>query len=214
MILIRKCNISDEKDIMEICYKTGYLGEDLTGRGLFNDKLLFSYFFCLYYSRYESENCFVAVDTKEDKAVGYILGTCDTLKQRKRFLHKMGWRIFLRIIQVTIWNYPETVKSIFHLAKNVGVESGSRQIYKEYPAHLHINILPEYQRRGIGKKLIDAFENNIKHYASGIHLITSSRNVKAIPFYHKKGYTVVAQCNFNMWRDAGNTMRIIFAKKI
>jgi ribosomal protein S18 acetylase RimI-like enzyme len=214
MISVRKCNSSDKKDILDICYKTGYMGEDLTGLGLFDDKLLFGYFFCLYYPRYESNNCFVAVDTSEDKTVGYILGACDTLKQRRMFLLKMGWRIFVRIILVTIWNYPETVKFILHLATNPGIESGSRQMYIDYPAHLHINILAEYQRKGIGEKLLNAFENNIRHCASGVHLITTDGNVKAIPFYHKNGYRIIEQCHFNMWRNTRNSMRIVFAKKL
>lgn len=214
MILIRKCNISDEKDIMDICYKTGYLGEDMTELGLFNDKLLFGYFFCLYYPRYEPKNGFVAVDTDKGKAVGYVLGTCDTLKQRKRFLLKLGWKILMRIFLVTIWNYPETIRSIFQLAGNIGIERGLGQIYKEYPAHLHINILPEYQRTGIGEKLLNAFENNIRHCASGVHLITTGENVKAIPFYHKNGYSIMGQYSLNIWGSIGHITGIVFAKNL
>ena len=199
---------------MDICYKTGYMGEDMTGRDLFNDKLLFGYLFCLYYPRYEPENGFVAVDTDKGKVAGYILGTCDTLNQRKKLILKMGWRIFLRIIFVTIWNYPETIRSLFQFAGNIRTKVGFDQISREYPAHLHINILPGYQRMGIGEKLLNTFEDNIRHCARGIHLATTDENIKATPFYHKNGYTIIKRCKLNTWMGKRNVNSIIYAKKL
>jgi GNAT superfamily N-acetyltransferase len=42
------------------------------------------------------------------------------------------------------------------------------RLSQEYPAHLHIDILPRYQRRGLGGKLILAFVDKIKGLLSPI----------------------------------------------
>ena len=78
MVIIRKCRKSDAKDIMHVCYKTGYMGEDVTD--YFKDKKLFGLLFCLYYPKYATEYCFVAVD--KGRVVGYILGHPDTERRR------------------------------------------------------------------------------------------------------------------------------------
>lgn len=214
MLQIRKCKKSDESYIAEICYKTGYMREDLTNRGLFNDKVLFSYFFCYYYVMYETENCFVAEDTELNRPIGYIIGTPDTKRQRRRFIAKMSRRIAQRIISVTLWRYPETTRFLLHLIKSLKTEINGLSVSDDYPAHLHINILKEYQRMGIGEKLLNAFEDNISDYARGIHLSTTSRNIKAVPFYQKMGYKVAAESPSRMWKQVSTATDIIFVKKL
>ena len=60
MVLIRKCRKSDLAGIRNVCYKTGYMGEDASGH--FFDKTLFGFLNCCYYCKYEPEHCFVAED--------------------------------------------------------------------------------------------------------------------------------------------------------
>lgn len=212
MILIRKCEKSDMSAIMNICYKTGYMGEDLTGLNQFDDPILFSYLFCYYYVRYETQNCFVAVDSEKSQIAGYIIGTRNTKKQKKALFLKMGWRIIFRLLGTTAWRHPETIKTVLYFVKNLQPEEAMNQIYDEYPAHLHINILKEYQRMGIGEKLLTAFEGNIRNDVKGIHLHTTSHNSKAIPFYHKMGYSVIKEHQSRMWKDVEDFRSILFAK--
>jgi len=70
----------------------------------------------------------------------------------------------------------------------------SDDLNSEYPAHLHINVLPEFQHSGIGTQLIRHFEDHLRCLGiRGVHLETSSRNHKAIPFYLKQGYAIVKE---------------------
>ena len=112
-IIIREYQKNDESSILDICYKTGFMGDDLTDTNRFNDKTLFGYLFCVYYTRYESQNAFVAVDTESDKVIGYILGTENTLRQELNFIFRMGWRIFMRLFFYTSWRYPESFLGYF-----------------------------------------------------------------------------------------------------
>jgi GNAT superfamily N-acetyltransferase len=58
-----------------------------------------------------------------------------------------------------------------------------------YPAHLHINLLPDYQRKGYGTKLMNVFlgfmsEEGVK----GVHLGMVADNVNAEQFYYRSGF--------------------------
>ena len=60
----------------------------------------------------------------------------------------------------------------------------------EFPAHLHINISPSAQGKGIGGKLLDAFCEKLKSdKCPGVHIITApeSRNRQ---FYARHGFSL------------------------
>ncbi len=217
-IVIRPYRQTDEESVLDICYRTGYMGEDLTGRHSFNDRQLFGYLFCLYYLLYESNHCFVAEEkTGEAKVVGYIVGTADSKRQAIQFALKMVWRIALRLLLYTSWKHPESARAVFFLRKNAGVERSPQQLrlYEDYPAHLHINVLPEYQHCGVGSKLLDTFEDHMRRSnVPGIHLRTSNRNRKAVPFYYRKQYVLLSEEKLWIWEDAGDTKSLLFAKKL
>lgn len=214
-IIIRKYKSSDEKEIVNICHNTGYMGEDLTNNDIFNDVKLFGYLFCFYYIRYETHNCFVAVDKNNNKVVGYILGTLNTKKQESLFKKKMILKIALRSISYTIWKHPESIKALLFFIKSLDLKDEPKDLYKNYPAHLHINILPTYQHLGIGTMLISNFEKHVRsNNVVGIHLRTSNKNVKAIPFYGRNGFDVIYEKEAEVWKDVKNYKNMIFGKKL
>jgi ribosomal protein S18 acetylase RimI-like enzyme len=62
-----------------------------------------------------------------------------------------------------------------------------------YPAHLHVNLAPQFRDRGIGGQLIATFAADALHGgAPGMHVVTSadSRNVA---FYQRNGFAEVAR---------------------
>ena len=66
-----------------------------------------------------------------------------------------------------------------------------------YPAHLHVNLAPQFRNRGIGGALIAAFAADAARAgAPGMHVVTgaASRNVG---FYAKNGFREVARAAFN-----------------
>ena len=186
-IVIRNFVKQDEAGILNVCYHTGFLGEDLQDKNVFNDIKLFGYLFCIYYLRYEMENCFVAEDTNTNKVVGYIIGTMNSKKQKRLFLVRMSGRILLRVLAYTWWKYPETFKTILFFIKNGSSTRHPRSLLNEYPAHLHINTLAKYQHMGIGSNLLKEFEKQAKEsHVIGIHLETTDMNFKAVPFGAKR----------------------------
>lgn len=214
-IKIRQCIEDDLAAIADICYKTGFMGEDLTGSGRFNDKILFSYLFCLYYPLYEIDNCFVALDDDKNGIVGYILGSRNTIEQEKRFTRKMVSRIVFRMCTHTIFFHPESFSAVLSFMKSLELKEIEKTVYTKYPAHLHMNILPEYQKRGIGSMLIHTFEEYMNDKeVTGVHIWTSNKNVKAVPFYSKQGYEVIYERESNVWKGIEGYKDVIFGKII
>jgi ribosomal protein S18 acetylase RimI-like enzyme len=217
-ISIRPYQSSDESTIIEITYRTGLAGEDLTGRGYVDDARLWYLIFIGYYSRYEPENFFVAVDSESDQVVGFICGTPDTLTQEARFSKKMVPHITLRFFGYTSWRYPRTFKNIFDMMRNYlsGTENADNDpIIAKYPAHLHINLLPGFQGQGVGTRLMRHFEEHMRHLgAKGLHLGTSNQNFKAVPFYHKMGFEIVHESEIVPHPKLDGLRHLIFAKEL
>ncbi len=212
---VRRCTREDEAKITDICYRTGYMGENLTGKKIFNDKKLFGLLFCSYYLRYETENCFVVIDKRNNNTAGYIIGTMDSRKQLKNFELKMVWRIAIRLFFHTLWVHPESFKCTMGFLFNLDMKDEPENLHDEFPAHLHINISPEYQRSGIGTLLMDAFEKHIRdNSVKGIHLRTSNYNKKALAFYEKRGYTLLYEKEGRAWPGIKKYKNIILDKKL
>jgi len=58
-----------------------------------------------------------------------------------------------------------------------------------YPAHMHINVLPEMQRQGWGRRMIDQAVNHVRSEGGrGLHLGIDSRNDEARKFYRRVGF--------------------------
>ena len=63
---------------------------------------------------------------------------------------------------------------------------------KKYPAHLHIDILPDYQHMGAGTLLVNALKEHLKAKGSkGLMLSAGMGNKKAIAFYKKNNFRQV-----------------------
>lgn len=199
----------------EICYRTGYNGEDLTGTGRFNDHRLFGLLFSLYYTYHERANSFVAVDEDSGRIAGYLLGSLDTIAQEKRFSRLWTARIAARGLLVSWWRYRESFSAMWHFSSVVHTFPPLSHIHREYPAHLHINLLPGYQRRGVGGRLMEAMEARVRGAGiPGIHLITSDMNLKAVPFYLGRGYRILMELSPGIWSDAPEARGLVFGKKL
>lgn len=133
--------------------------------------------FCRYYLEKEPENCFVAVD-ENDRVIGYTYGSADYDKYQANFSE------YLKMV--------EEIESRRFLADAL-TEMYDHAIYKnDYPAHLHIDILPDYQSKGIGSKLIKAFCDNLREQnVKGVMLIVGTENEGARRFYERNGFILL-----------------------
>lgn len=133
--------------------------------------------YCDYYIEKEKHNCFVAADDS-DKAIGYVI--CS--ESFDSFIDTFEKEYLPRI--------PAEEKQYRTFAEESTV---FQEKYKSiYPAHLHIGILPEYQRMGIGHKLLDTLISHLREKGlSGVMLTVNAENKKGIAFYEKYGFTLI-----------------------
>lgn len=169
MCTIRTYQLKDREQVKKICLNTG---ADMPSKGeAFDDAMLQS--FCYYYIEQEPENCFVAADERDD-AVGYVICAADFDTWEQRFNE-----LYLSV----------TANDIAKIIGRTTIDI-LRPFSKEYPAHLHIDISPDYQKKGLGKKLIDALIEHLKSRGvRGLLLNVSADNESGIGFYKKYGFT-------------------------
>jgi ribosomal protein S18 acetylase RimI-like enzyme len=210
-----RCAVRGDADgIARVCWHTGYHGENLQGSGRFDDRRLFALLFARYYPLYEPHNAFVAVDTN-GRVAGYILGTTDSRTQARRFRRRMVPRIVFRAAAVSWWRHPESFRALSHFSRVSAAQTVPDDVYERYPAHLHINLLAEFQRGGAGSVLMELFEAHVRAAgAAGVHLLTSERNLKAVPFYQRHGYALERTLTPGLWPDAPEVHGLLFAKKL
>jgi ribosomal protein S18 acetylase RimI-like enzyme len=78
------------------------------------------------------------------------------------------------------------------LSEPVGFEAFANAAW-EYPAHLHVNLAPQFRNRGIGARLIGAFASDaLLAGAPGMHVVTSSDS-RNVGFYTRNGFAEVAR---------------------
>lgn len=92
----------------------------------------------------------------------------------------------------------EVMRSIVHQPELM-LNEEFPDLIRQFPAHLHIDILDDWQRKGWGKKLIEALCDELRaEGVKGVHLGMVGTNYGAITFYEKLGFR-----RFNGVMDGG-----------
>lgn len=185
-IEIRKFQLSDLESLYKICLLTGDRGNDAID--LYEEPNLLGDFYAAPYAILEPELTFIV--TVNNVPSGYILGTKDS----EEFAIRCELEWFPRLRKK--YNLPE--KSDNSVNANVIrlIHSGYKlkEELKDYPAHLHINLLYLTRGMGLGRKLISKFIDELKlKGVSALHLEVGKKNEGAIAFYRKVGFHVIKE---------------------
>ena len=191
-IVVRQAVPSDLPYLYEICLKTGDRGKDASAQ--FSDPYLIGHYYIAPYPLYHKGICFVA--EYERRPRGYIAAVPDTAA----FMQWMEeyWLVPLR--KRFPKPFPESCsekeKNIFSLIhkQHYPVDINILPRLADYPAHLHIDLLPDIQRKGIGRTLMKSlFTELLRQGVSGLHLGVGPENRGAIDFYKKTGFSVLEE---------------------
>jgi ribosomal protein S18 acetylase RimI-like enzyme len=186
LLEIRPFQKSDEAAMRRICLLTGENGGDATA--LYADTELLSDIYAIPYTVLDPELCFVAVDGESDRVVGYIVGTADSARFAQRFKDEWLPRVSGRH-QAPPEESDRGKDAQAAMAWNLHHPWTDPRLAEDYPAHLHIDLLPEAQGKGGGRALMETYLNAArKHGARGVHLYVSRRNTNAQAFYVRLGF--------------------------
>lgn len=187
MYTIRKYRPADREALRKICMETADKSLKKSRRLLNAVPLIYND----YFTDCEPENIFVAAD-ENDIAVGYIICASDT----KRFLREMR----RRYMPAAAKQHPEML--FVALAYVAAVLRHG----KNYPAHLHIDILPDYQHVGAGTALIDALRAHLsEHGVDTVYINSMTYDTPAYGFYKKYGFTEAGKLGFGFFTLAVST---------
>ncbi|MBX6372572.1 MAG: GNAT family N-acetyltransferase [Acidothermus sp.] len=183
---VREYRLQDLPALRRICVLTGDAGQDATG--LFGTDDLLPDLFLAPYVEYAPECGFVLDSAGEP--VGYVVGVPDT----GEFVawYRATWipRLESKYPKPTD---PGTLEADL-IAGHYAPERMLRPELADFPAHLHIDILPDHQGRGWGRALMSTeFDALRERGARGVHVAVSTRNVRAHGFYEKLGFRRISE---------------------
>jgi ribosomal protein S18 acetylase RimI-like enzyme len=179
---VRPYRAHDLAAVYDVCVRTANAGED--ARGKYQSDALMPDIFAGPYVHLEPDLAFVLDNGR--RAVGYVVGTADTAAFVR--VYRQRWIPRLADRYATPPDPP--VSGDDHmLALHYAPERMLVPELDDHPAHLHIDVLPAYQRRGHGRKLITTFlAAAAAAGAPAVHVGVDVRNTRAISFYRKLGF--------------------------
>lgn len=179
---IRPYHPTDLPALYHICLKTGHNGEDASS--LFSDPELLGHYYAGPYAVAEPHLAIVL--TRHYRPVGYALGARDSAAFGRWC--EDSWFPPLRE------RYPLPVTPSQSDAERSVIEAihrgrAQKNLWPAFPAHLHIDILPEGQGQGFGRRLMERlWERLIDLAVPGVHLGVGIDNTRAIAFYRHIGF--------------------------
>lgn len=173
----------DEPALADVCVRTADAGGDATG--MLSDDAIWPTVFVLPYAARHPEFALV-VETDDGRLAGYIVATPDTEAFETWFRDEWWPRYADRFA------HPEAEDDLeghilgYAYRRGPGVALFSA----EYTAHLHIDLLPEVQGQGWGRRLIEELTSAL-HDAGvpGLHLVVGTDNAGALAFYPRVGFS-------------------------
>lgn len=179
---IRPFEPTDLDQLYVICLRTGDAGADATD--LVVDPQLFGEVYAAPYGVLEPEHALV-LDDGSGTAIGYVLGALDTRAFDARCEDEWWPALRVRHPKGSGGNdLDELLIALLHDRKR-----SAAAYVDEYPSHLHIDLMPEAQGQGWGRRLMAALEDRLREDGSpGVHFGVSARNERALGFYRHLGY--------------------------
>jgi ribosomal protein S18 acetylase RimI-like enzyme len=183
---IRPYQTDDLDELYRICVQTADNGHDATS--MFRDPRMPGHIYAAPYAIFEPSLAFVAQDA--GGVGGYVVAALDSQAFEQRL--ERDWWPALRA------SHPEPSPD---LAKGLSAPEQFAlhwihhpwgtpdELARDFPSHLHINLVPRLQGQGTGRQLIAAVISALRDQDSpGLHLHVRRSNQRAAGFYRHVGF--------------------------
>ncbi|WP_099332070.1 GNAT family N-acetyltransferase [Actinomyces minihominis] len=187
---IRPYEPSDWADVGRVCVLTGASGSDATGQYA-SDELLPA-IYAYPYVQHDPELAWVVEMEDEGitSVVGYVLGTADVTAFVRWW--KTEWTPLYEDLLPVDGSWTSADRAMRRRGEQP--ETQVTRFAADYPAELHIDLLPEAQGRGLGRSLIRVFARAV--WARGVRKLAlgvGGENRGAQAFYQRLGFYPLAE---------------------
>jgi ribosomal protein S18 acetylase RimI-like enzyme len=195
-VVIRLYQPADREHVLRIGADTAFFGAPI--EKYMEDRQFFSDAFYSYYTDVEPGYSWIA--EVDGKVAGFLAGCPDSRAKAGLYIRNV---------------LPALLRSLTHGKYRIGpltrdylrrlVGAGFRREaphadFSIYPAHLHINLDAGFRGHGIGRKLMTAFLDQMRHSnVAGVHLKTTSMNLEACHLYESMGFCLLDARPTRMW---------------
>lgn len=164
-----------------VCLQTGDSGRD--GTALYRNPDLLGHVYAGLYVVGEPELAFVVAD--ERGVAGYTFAAEDT-RAFEAWAESNWWPTLREQYPRADGDSPDA--ALIRLLHDP--ELAPDAILSDFPAHLHIDLLPRVQGQGFGRQLIDLVLDRLRDRGvRGVHLGVAAENLDAIAFYRHLGFS-------------------------
>jgi GNAT superfamily N-acetyltransferase len=204
--IIRKFKPEDRESVRDIAWETAFMGE--SAEVFFSGKEILADFLTLYFTDYEPDSCFVAVFA--NRVQGYLIGSMDCRILSLTFMNKIMCGLIMKSIFSGAVFRRKNLKMIFAFFLSfLKGEFNMKEVNKDYPATLHINLRKDFRKQGIGTRLISAFEEYLKgKKVKGVYLATMSST--AGDFFRNQGFSLFNQYRRSYFRHVSGQDIIVY----
>jgi ribosomal protein S18 acetylase RimI-like enzyme len=187
-VVRRYTDPADRAGVRRVCYQTGYMGEPIDWQ--WRDEESFADIFSGYYTDAEPGSAFVV--ERSGMVCGYLLGCADSTKA-----WNPGTIAARHLLRRGLAFRPGTAPVIWRTVGDTIADLARRRVAirdlefsdPRWPAHLHVDLLPEARGQGVGRELVRRWFDEL-HARGGIacHLQTLAENTAAIAFFESVGF--------------------------
>ncbi len=185
MTVIRSAGLADLPGAYRACLQTADAGRD--GTAIYQNPDLLGHVYVGPYIVGQPQLSFVIAD--DQGVAGYVLGAADT-RSFEAWEEKHWWPTLREHLPLRDGD-SEDEQLIRQLHLPV---LAPELVVTDFPAHLHIDLLPRVQGRGFGRHMLDTLFRQLRDEGvAGVHLDVGEDNHNAIAFYEHLGFATVGR---------------------
>jgi GNAT superfamily N-acetyltransferase len=196
---IRAYRSGDRQAIRDLCVATAWMGQPAPER--IANAWIWAEYWTRYFTDADSRHTWVVARAEDGGVVGYLTGTADA-RRVERYVPWLLPGMILRTITRRLLRRHQTRTAILGMARSAlrGELDVPHWVRRDFPATLHIDLLPETRGLGLGRKLFNLYLRGMQAArVRGIHAQTLSINTPISRFNEAMGFRRVASRDFTAY---------------
>ncbi len=190
MAVIRPATEADQERLYQVVVETGQAGNDATS--LYKDPKMLGHIYTAPYVVLAPELVFVA--EVNGQVAGYVCGVADS-RVFEASLEEKWWPVLrARYPAPDMSRQAEWTEDDLRAAWIHAPVPTPDYVVDRFPAHMHMNLMPNARGGGLGRRLFDTWLEAAQAYGVGpVHIGANPKNAGGIAFWRAMGFERLPQ---------------------